>query len=133
MGNFTTGIFALLGAFGGIYLKDYLEQKNSHIKSTRQKAVEAYALTNKVPFTFTSLVVLCKYTIRDPHNSHSNSNENWEKTMEILEKLELLIIENFINLNPELISIRKEVINMGSLLIDNILTPSISEDELETK
>lgn len=134
MGNFITGLFTLLGAFGGIYLKDYLEQKNTHIKSTRQKAVEAYALTNKLPYTLIYLVVLCKNSVANTGTHHTRLMSEFEnKTPEILEKLELIIIEHFLNLSSELSAIKKEIYTLNSYLIKNILTPSVSEQEVEEK
>jgi hypothetical protein len=132
MSNFTTGLFALTGAFGGIYLKDYLEQKNKHKQSIRQKAVEAYALTSKIPYTLTYLFVLCKNSITNQSTTLQQLTEHENESSNILEKLDLLIIENFYTVSSDLLLIKSLIHNMNSLLLKNIIEkPSITEQELE--
>lgn len=59
MSNFITGLFTLLAAFGGIWLKDHLDQKRAFKSTRKQKAVEAYALAGKLMSSLTVLTVIC--------------------------------------------------------------------------
>lgn len=134
MSNFITGLFTLLAALGGIYFKDYLEQKSVHKKSSRQRAVEAYALINKIPNSLTYLVVLCKNAVNDTTNSYVKLMVEFnEKTPDLLEALELIIIENFINLKGDLLPIQKDIAGLRSFLIENISKPLSSNKEVDER
>lgn len=135
MSNFITGLFTLLAALGGIYLKDYLEQKSIHKKSSRQRAVEAYALINKIPYSLIYLVVLCKNAVNDTKtDSYVKSMVEFnEKTPDLLEAVELIIIENFTNLQGDLLPIQQNIVGLRSFLIENISKPLSSDKEVDKR
>jgi len=62
--SFVTGFFTLLAALGGIWLTDHLGQKKMLRTTRRQKAIEAYALAGKLPYSLTMLKVICSNLIR---------------------------------------------------------------------
>jgi len=119
MSNFITGLFTLLAALGAIWLKDHLDQKKTAKSTRKQKAVEAYMLCGRLMHSLSMLHVICANLI---DNKNYPYTEIWkdhpDTSSATLEKLELLIIENFYDLNLQLFAVEQAVNTYGRYLIN---------------
>lgn len=124
MDNFVTGLFTLLAALGGIWLNDHLDQKKVFKSTRKQKAVEAYALAGKLMSSLTVLTVICSNLIQDKNYAYADMyNNNPNTSSDILEKLELIIVENFYDLTIRLKLLEVETtVNSYSRYLFNIMT-----------
>ena len=79
------------------------------LKSTiKQKAIQSYMLAGRVTHSLTSMMVICANLVKDKKYNYAEIYNNKSDTSsETIEQLELLIIENFYDLNPQLFKIEK--------------------------
>lgn len=132
---------ALVGVFtlAGVWLKDHLDNKNFSRVTIRQKAMEAYSLLTSLNQALNNRTVYCKSLIEGGQISYSEFSKSYPDTsFDILERLELLIIENFSDLEPEFDEANKIVTNHSIFLLRSICNLSngraeIDNAELETK
>lgn len=136
MANFITGLFTLLAALSGICLKDHLDHKKSIAMTRKQKAVEAYALAGKLMHSLNTLKVICSNLIQDKNYSYIDMYNN-DPTInsDILEKLELLIVENFYDLksNAELLEVEATINSYNCYLYNIIITTHSQEFKLNSE
>lgn len=132
MSDFTTGLFTLAGAFGGIWLKDHLESSKLVKSTTKQKAIEAFALANSLTHSLNYMRVLCQNVFKSPDYPWMelyNKVPNDEK----IEKLELLIIENFYELNPEFNILNAVLIKHRQYLLNILFNKKREDSAFEAK
>lgn len=124
MGNFLIGLFTLTGTLSGIWLKDYLEHKNLRLNSLKQKAIATYILCNHLQKSLTTQQVICKNLIKDPNFNYVEIQQSRTNTiLEDLEKLEILIIENFSDLYEEFLQFNSTVISHYKYLLSIMSAP----------
>jgi len=131
--NIITGTFTLIAAFGGVWLRDYFENKKTIKMTLKQKALEAYALADQIPHALISKQVICSNLTRDPNYNYFELQKAYpDNSFSILAKLELLIIENFydINLREKFNELNILVINQSDDLL-KIMSKSVSINEEE--
>jgi hypothetical protein len=141
MSNFSTGLFTLLGALGAIWLKDHLDQKKASKSTRKEKAVEAYALTGKLMRSLTALKVICSNLIQDKNFSYTDFYKNNPDTStETLEKLELIVVENFYDptTRQELLEVEKAITFYSNYLYTIITTlpnhePPLNDETFKKK
>ncbi|CAM2742279.1 hypothetical protein [Legionella pneumophila] len=137
MGNFLIGLFTLTGTLSGIWLKDYLEHKNSHLNTLKQKAIAAYGLCNHLQKALTTQQVICTNLIKDQNFNYVELHRNFPNTvLEDLEKLEVLIIENFSTLYEDFLQFNSIVISHYKYLLSIMSAPkqtSVTSEELKSE
>ena len=94
MNSFITGLFTLLAALGGIWLKDNLDQKKINESTCKQKAVEAYMLAGRLMQSLSMMQAICsnflnnrEYPYKEIFKAHTDTSSG------TMEKLELLMKE----------------------------------------
>lgn len=121
MNNFFTGFFTLTAALSSIWLKDYLDNKKIYKSTTKQKATESYILANRVMRSLSSSQLICANLLKDKNYNYLDMLDKFPNTsLEELEKLELLIVENFYDLYYEFINMSK-IINKHSKFLSGII------------
>jgi hypothetical protein len=124
MGSFWTGFFTLFAALGAVWLKDYLDRRKTFHLTTRQKAIEAYSLSNSLIHTLNAKEVICINLLRDHSYKYWEMLNNFPDTMsEHMERLELLIVDNFYDLNADFLKVKKIMIDRASFLLAIITAP----------
>ncbi|SPX59380.1 hypothetical protein [Legionella feeleii] len=131
MDNFITGFFTLIAALGAIFLKDHLENRKHLKTSLKQKAIEAYSLADSRNFTLAEMRVLCGKLVNDKNYSYTNLPK--ESVLENLAKLEILIIENFYDLNPAFLNLNRIIITQYVFLSEIIVNNSVAESEFRKR
>lgn len=136
MSSFWTGFFTSTAAFGGIWLKDYLDRKKTNIQTTREKAIEAYTLVNKLLHTHNIRYIMCSNLIKDSSYNWIEIIKNFPDTIfSDLERLEILIIENFYTLSDSYNNLSLDILKEYSFL-SGILTGknnNFTNEELEKR
>lgn len=118
MNNFFTWFFTLLTALSTICLKDYLDNKKSNKLTIKQKAVAAYILIDSLRDCLIPKMVICKNLLEDPFFDWVTTNNQYpDNASDNLMKLEVLIIENFYDLNHEFLIFRKIITGHLSFLL----------------
>ncbi|KTD61893.1 hypothetical protein [Legionella spiritensis] len=137
MGNFLIGLFTLTGALSGIWLKDYLEHKNSRLNSLKQRAIATYILCNHLRKALVVQQVICKKLIADPNYNYVPLQQDRPDTvLEDLEKMEILIIENFSNLYEDFLQFNSMIVSHYHYLLrimSNKQQISVTKNELENE
>ncbi|HAU0239644.1 TPA: hypothetical protein ACT9MC_001124 [Legionella pneumophila] len=137
MSNFLIGLFTLTGTLSGIWLKDYLEHKNSRLNSLKQKAIATYILCNHLRKTLIVQQVICKGLIENPDFDYLQLQQDRPDTvLGDLEKMEVLIIENFSNLYEEFLQFNSMIVSHYRYLlriISNKQQISVTESELKNE
>jgi hypothetical protein len=124
MESFWTGFFTLFAALGAVWLKDYLDRRKTFHLTTREKAIEAYSLSSSLIHTLNAKEVICINLLRDNSYEYWIMLNNFPDTMsEHLEKLELLIVDNFYDLNTDFLKAKIIMIDRASLLLAIITAP----------
>jgi len=120
--NLLVGSFTLVSALGGVWLKGYLGNKKRSISATRQKALEAYALSSRLTHSLAIKVIICKNILKDKNYSYGElEKNNPDLSLELLDTLGLLIIDEFVYLKPEYDKIQRLVVTHARYLIKIIL------------
>lgn len=135
MSELVTGLLTLTGAFGSIWLKDYLECKKSVASTRRQKAVEAYALAGNLMNACSMLTVVCSNLARDKQYPYLNVHkDNPYDGRDGLEQLELLIVENFsdITTRAKLLAVENSLITFSGYLLNIITTIQDKDFQLDS-
>jgi hypothetical protein len=126
MTDFTTSLFMVSGPLAGIWLQSHIAKKNSHKATVRQKAIEAYALVNRLPYGLISFQVTCRSLLQNPKYMNSEILENtFDTIQDMLGKLELIIVENFFDLNQEYLKCNSIMLEYASYLINIQQDPSM--------
>lgn len=130
--NLLSGLMVGFFTLAGIWLKDYLDNKNLAKSTIKEKAIEAYALTNKLNNSTTSRRVICENLIINKEYPYARIEEKYpDMTSEILENLELLIIENFYDLKEEFAVVNKIMVTQVSYLLNIMVDVNTPEFNLE--
>jgi hypothetical protein len=132
--NFIVGFFTLLAALSTVWLKDYLENRKLFKSTIKQKAIEAYALTNRVMYSLTMKQTICNYLMSDKEFSLVEHMKTYpdteiEVSSELLGELEILIIEHFYDLEPQFQDVNTCIINYSAFLskiICNVHKPELT-------
>jgi len=102
LSNIMIGSFTLGAALGTVWLKDHLENKKDSQKTLRQKAIEAYAIADKLIHCLIITTIICEYLLEDKNFNYTELQKNNPDTSnEILGQLEINILENFYDLKPQ--------------------------------
>ncbi|KTD47424.1 hypothetical protein Lqui_2350 [Legionella quinlivanii] len=137
MSNFLIGLFTLTGTLSGIWLKDYLEHKTSRLNSLKQKAIATYILCNHLRKALIVQQIVCKGIIEDPNYNYAQLKQDRPDTvLEDLEKMEILIVENFSNLYEDFLQFNSMIISHYRYLLrimSNKQQISVNTDELKTE
>lgn len=132
MAAFWTGFFTLLAALGAVWLKDHLERKKEYKYTLKQKAIEAYTLANRLVHAHNAKEIICSNLIQDANYKYQDMLTNFPDTMFVdLEKLELLIVENFLDLNDDFLQLNKVLLAEASKLFGIISNPKSNDIKLE--
>jgi hypothetical protein len=132
MNNFFTGFFTLVAALGGVWLKDHLDNKKISKSTVKQRAIESYTLAGRLMHSLNSRMVICANLLKDKNYNYAEIDKSYPDTSSAdLEKLELLIIENFYDLNVQLLVINKIILDQSRFLL-NIMT-NVPNQEFESK
>ena len=123
MNNFFTFVGTLSAAFGGVWFKDYLDNKKISKSTIKQKAIESYALSGRLIHSLNSKQVVCANLLKDKDfNVYVEiEKRNPDTSLDDLEKLELLIVENFYDLNDDFLEINKLISEQLSFLLNIII------------
>ena len=125
---FWTGFFTLLASMGTVWLKDHLDRKKEYKHTIKQKAIQAYTLANRLIHTNNVKEIICSNLLQNAnYNSEYMLKNNPDTTYEDLQKLELLIVENFFNLNDDFLMLNKIIVNEAFILWGIISNPSFKE------
>lgn len=126
--QFWTGLFTLLASFGSIWIKDFLEIKNSSKTTLKQKALEAYAITDDLPNVLNQNIIACQNLLKNPRfNTVEMLTKNPDSTCDRLKKLELLIIENFSDMLLIFTRLKKIIIDYNLFLYSIICNNNPAE------
>lgn len=117
-----TGLFTLGGTLGGAWLNDHMANKKSTKLTVKQKALEAYTLTERLTNSLNAKQVLCTFMLKDDKFNYTEYYKNYPDTMsDDLAKLELLIVENFSDLDKALLDFQEILINQAQFLFKIII------------
>ena len=121
MGDIFTGAAIALGS---IWFKDYLDNKNTTKTSTKQKAIECYGIATGLIYALYPKQVLCANLLKDKDiHLHIKLAEKYPDTIiDNLKKLDVLVIENFHPLKPQMLKITELIAEQLSYLQNIILT-----------
>jgi len=120
LNNVTIGIFTLAASLGTVWLKDYLEIKKSSKITVKQKAIEAYTLTNQLTFATIPVYIECRRMVANKKikiESFEFPHKFRNIVYEILERLALLILEDLYTLKEDFELFRDMVVDRLSYLL----------------
>ncbi len=139
LGNIVVGFLASGSVLGGVWLKDYLDNRKVSKSTIRQKAIKAYSICGKMPYSLGSRIIACKYLLKDKSfNAEKLIKNNPDISLNLLEDLQLLIIENFYDLAADFYQVQNSIFEQLKFLTDircNISSNEcqLSDDDFEKK
>lgn len=115
---FWTGFFTLVSSLGSIWMREYFERRKDSNRSEKQKAIEAYSLADKLLFSHNLREIVCSNLLSDSTYNSNNILSNREDTFfSDLEKLELIILENFFDLNSYFVELKSVLCAYAQFLL----------------
>jgi|GEM_PF-6141240 len=120
-----TWALTLSAALSGIILNHYLDRKKLQTLNKIQKAIKTYALLNELPSSLSARTIICRELLKNKDFDYVPLlTESPDKTSSLMDELEILIIENFYNLDNLLFEYQK-IIFAQQLTLLGIFTGSI--------
>ncbi len=126
-----TWILTLFSALFTFWFKDALDRKKLHSLNKNQKAIKTYSILNRLRGSLCMKIVICRELLKNKNfNYMSLLEKNPDETSSLMDELELLIVENFDNLNELLFAYQKAISQLQVMLL-GIMSGSIVMEQNE--
>ncbi|HAT8621160.1 hypothetical protein SDA16_02605 [Legionella pneumophila serogroup 1] len=119
-----TGSFTLATALSITLLNDYLATKKEQKMTGKQKAIKLYALLDKPIRSLSAKIVIVQNILKDAKFDYSKLLQESDNTLSVLEEIEILVIENFYDLNEYFFELMRAV-NSWDLYLLAVITGSV--------